>query len=196
MKRLHAVLLLAAVAAAAPVRADEATRSGFSLGARAAWAFPFGTAFEIGSLSVDMDDFVDRNIPLWLDATLRLGGGIEIGPYFQYGFVDYKDVAGVDQGSGENMRIGGQLNYRLTPAGGLTPWLGFGAGWEWLNSDGDDLNGFDVMVQGGADFRLTEHLALGPFVAFTVGRFSDVPSGADETWHEWLQVGAKLSFDL
>jgi opacity protein-like surface antigen len=203
MKRLHGLLLLGALAVALPARADEAGRAGFSLGARGAYAWPFGDVVS----GVQADDVFDRMIPLWVDATLRLGGGVEIGPYFQYGWGKGKSGAP----DFTDMRLGAQLNYRLTPAGGLTPWLGVGVGWEWLNADtprndlnaqvtDPDLSGLDFMVQGGADFRLSPNIALGPFVAFTVGRFSsgdafDV-AGRSKAWHEWLQVGAKLTLDL
>lgn len=196
MKRLQAVLLLAALVAASPAAAQEATRSGVSIGARAAYAWPFGTAFDLpGPIgSVDFSDTVDYALPIWVDLTLRLGGGIEVGPYFQWAYTKF---ASGSSDNGSDWRVGGQLNYRLTPAGGFAPWLGVGAGWEWLR-DGASIDGFDFMVQGGADWRVGTNLAIGPFVAVTFGRFSngDLPAGADKTFHEWLQVGVKGSFDL
>lgn len=207
MKRLNTLLLLAALAAAPSARADEATRMGLSFGARAAYAWPFGDLAKDVPLTgtVKSSDTFDRMIPIWVDATLRLGGGVELGPYFQYGWVSGKSGFA----DAKDWRVGAQLNYRLTPAGGLTPWLGVGAGWEWLKFDNStgfsggnpDVSGFDTMVQAGADFRVSPNVAIGPFVAITFGRFSsgdlfDAPINAGKGWHEWLHVGAKLSFDL
>jgi hypothetical protein len=184
---------------------DRSTSRGFSIGARAAYAWPFGDVLDPPTGDAKMSDAFDRMIPIWIDATLRLGGGLEIGPYFSYGWVAGGGGAG-DFGDAKDYRLGAQLNYRLTPAGGFAPWIGVGAGWEWLKPDNDvfgrsaDLSGLELMVQGGADFRLGPNLALGPFVALSVGRFSsgdvfDLP-GVDKAWHEWVQVGAKLTFDL
>jgi hypothetical protein len=207
MKRLNTLLLLGVLGAAPSVApaADNATRMGFSLSARGAYAWPFGDLARPGGVAVKSSDTFERMIPLWADATLRLGGGVELGPYFQYGWISGKNGFS----DAKDWRVGGQLNYRLTPAGGLVPWLGVGAGWEWLKFDNSggfttsnpDISGFDLMVQGGADFRLTPNVAIGPFVALTFGRFSsgtvfDAPLNSEKGWHEWLHVGAKLSLDL
>ena len=208
MKRQLAVALVAALAAAAPAQAaddDRGTRSGFSLGVRGAYAWPFGNVVE----DVEMSDTFDRMIPVWVDATLRLGGGLEVGPYFSYGWVTGSDEVG-DLGAAGDLRLGAQLNYRLTPAGGFAPWIGVGIGWEWLRPDNDfpttvggrtfsaDISGPEAMIQGGADFRLGSNLALGPFVAIGIGRFSsgDLFDVVDPDFHEWVQVGAKLTLDL
>lgn len=191
MKRLNALVAAAALAAAGAARAEPAS-SGFSVGARVGYGIPLGTYADFsGVAEEDFADVVDGAIPIWIDATLRLGGGLEVGPYFQYGYVMLPDGAGED--SADQYRVGAQLNYRLAPAGGFAPWIGAGAGWEWLK-DGGDVSGFDLMVQGGADWRVGTNLAVGPFVALTFGRF-DV-SGADGAFHEWLQVGLKASFDM
>jgi hypothetical protein len=70
--------------------------------------------------------------------------------------------------------------------------------------------GLDGTVQLGGDYWLAPRFAVGPFMAFTFGRFSTVALDAssagqsqstsqdieDEAWHEWLQLGLKGTFDL
>jgi hypothetical protein len=196
MKRLQAAVFVASLAAVTPSYAAEAatTRTGLSVALRAAYAWPYGTAFSFQNAGdVDFDSGVDYAIPAWIDATFRLGGGLELGGYFQYAYVKF---AAGDEDSGADYRVGAQLNFRLTPRGGIAPWLGIGAGWEWLRN-GDSLDGYDFMAQGGVDFRLSESVALGPYVAVTFGQFTNgLPARTEEEWHEWLQVGAKLTFDL
>jgi hypothetical protein len=214
MKPLYALTVAASIAVAPGLAAAaDATRSGFSVGARVAYAWPFGniagdTTVAGVTFTNKLADQVDRMIPIWIDATLRLGGGFEVGPYASYGWISGKNGAG----DAKDWRAGAQLNYRLAPAGGFLPWVGVGAGWEWVKENDSpatgpngDVSGLELLVQGGGEFRLGSNFGLGPFVALSLGRFSSgdafdsAKNGGitvDKAWHEWVQIGVKGSFDF
>ncbi len=66
----------------------------------------------------------------------------------------------------------------------------------------------EVAVQGGVEWPIARRLSVGPFATFTLARYtqatyspnswglSDSIPSSDQTWHEWLFVGAKGTFDL
>lgn len=214
MKKLLALSAIAALIVA-PV-AQAADRTGFVLGARAAYGFPLG---DIGNFdeAPDADDafdsLVDNAFPLWAELNYRFGPSFEAGAYFQYAFLNLGDDFGGDDGS--DLRLGLQLNYIFAPGESLSPWIGVGGGWEWLRGDTsiDPLNlqevadtsidGWDVMVQGGLDFHVGDRLTIGPFAALTFGQFGDFEIEGfneddtnidDKAWHEWLQLGVRATF--
>ena len=211
MKRLLAATVLAALAIA-PAATFAADRTGFLLGARAAYGFPLGDAGTVNDVDDSFDDLVDNAFPLWLELNYRLGPSLELGAYGQYAF-----TSGGDRfDDGADIRAGLQLNYIFSPGAQLSPWLGIGGGYEWLTGDRDvidvgnirasrdaTIEGWDFMVQGGADFHLGDRLTLGPFAAVTFGQFGELDIdglGSDETniddkaWHEWVQLGVRATF--
>jgi outer membrane protein W len=211
MKKLLVATALAALMIAPAASAQD--RTGFMLGARAAYGFPLGDVGEIAGDDDDdaFDSLVDSAIPIWLELNYRLGPSFEIGAYGQYAFTQGGDR--FDDGS--DIRAGLQLNYIFTPGGSVSPWLGVGGGYEWLKGDRDidignlratrdaTIEGWDFMVQGGADFHVADRFTIGPFAAVTFGQFGDLEIdglGSDETniddkaWHEWLQLGVRATF--
>lgn len=69
------------------------------------------------------------------------------------------------------------------------------------------LKGFEFLnLQGGADFKLASAFSVGPFLSFSLGKFSTASTtvGGVETsgditktaMHEWLTIGAKGTFGL
>ncbi|HET7752371.1 MAG TPA: outer membrane beta-barrel protein [Anaeromyxobacteraceae bacterium] len=212
MKKLLALTALAALMIAPATRAAD--RTGFLLGARAAYAFPFGDAGGVprfGTGTVAFDDLVDHAWPLWLELNYRFGPSLELGAYGQYAFTN----GGTAFDNGSDIRAGLQLNYIFAPGGMFTPWFGIGGGYEWLKADrnfdignlrqtaSSTIRGWDFMVQAGADLHAGDRFTLGPFVAMTFGQFGDLKiSGLssadtnidDKAWHEWLQVGVRATF--
>jgi opacity protein-like surface antigen len=209
MKKLLALSAFAALVVA-PV-AHAADRTGFTLGARAAYGFPLG---DVGGADDDandaFDNFVDNAYPLWLELNYRFGPSFEAGAYFQYAFLNLGDDFGGDDGS--DLRLGLQLNYIFTPGGSLSPWIGVGGGFEWLRGDTDldpgnldelddtAIDGWDLMVQGGLDFHVADRFTIGPFATLTFGQFGDIEINDESTniddkaWHEWLQLGVRATF--
>lgn len=110
-------------------------------------------------------------------------------------------------------RIGVEGQYHIIPQGKINPWVGYGIGFESSSSSqtvgalsvSTSRTGFEVAhLMGGADFRISKDIGIGPVVDFSLGRYSkasvsgltttagssDIKEGA---WHEWLTLGARVT---
>lgn len=213
----------------------ESAGTGFHLALRTGYGLPLGRYADVRSLASFRDDDVNALsddtygvIPLWLDAGYWLDPHLLIGAYFMFGVVLPKAASGADPLGGGcpegldcsafGLRFGVQAQYRFAPGSPVSPWLGLGLGYEWISShiegelfstrfeadtthSGPDL----LQLQGGADFALTEQLALGPFAAVSAmqytscgltlaGEESDCEI-EDGSWHGWLVLGVRGSFE-
>ena len=219
-KLLLGLLLPLAVLVAPAARADEPDSKAPStptleVGARTGASIPVGSAIRGASLG----DAIDAQVPIQLDLGVRLMPNLFVGAYGSYGLVFPADKAcGGASCSGSDVRVGVQAHYHFRPEHTLDPWLGVGAGYEWLtlreSQDGVDrsatLRGFELVnLQAGLDYRVG-HFGIGPFAGFSVGQFDkldesitargitrdasvDVPNTA---LHEWVTVGLRGTFDL
>ena len=224
------LLVAAVLGVSAPARAE--TR--FELGARLGVGVPLGKAAEDGA---DMSEVVRAQFPLWVDLGIR-ADQVMFGAYFQYGpgllGSDIDDGCGDAEESLEaadpdsdvschvrDIRLGLQLQYHVGRPRKPDPWIGVGAGYEWLtvgfSAEDDDEEvsletggrGFEFLnLQAGIDFPLNDAVGLGPFLAFTVARYDsshiecsgacgDLESDSDEiddkALHHWLMLGVHLS---
>lgn len=191
--------------------------------------------------SAKMSDGVSSQWPLQLEAAYRITPQLAAGAYFSYGFGDggpifASTVSGQDfcslSGSGVSIdcsastyRLGVQGTYAFTMVSPtFVPWAGVGLGWEWSSAKADisglgatgtfeeHLDGFEFTMQGGGDWKIGRVFALGPFIQYSIGRYSagelkmsgfGQPSEslkfsefADKTLHEWLTIGVRGKFDL
>lgn len=124
--------------------------------------------------------------------------------------------------SAHGVRAGLELLYEPTMKDHFDPWLGAGVGWEWLSvaetanvqglesEEGIHVNGPQLfMLQGGFDYMLTPGVGIGLFAAVSFdmyvsasiscrGACSDGSGGSvdiqDNTVHEWLSGGARVTF--
>jgi hypothetical protein len=134
--------------------------------------------------------------------------------------------AGVDVSCNtHDMRLGGEFLYHISPLEQFDPWVGVGFGYEWVGlseteSAGDasatltvGAHGFEFMnLQLGLDISVSENVALGPFAAFTLAEYrkasvscsgdcagTDLTSSTSldgKTLHEWLLLGARITYQL
>jgi hypothetical protein len=182
-----------------------------------------------------MSEIVSAQFPLWVDLGFR-ADQVMVGAYFQYGpgllGSDIRDACEEEDEEAEanggdvschvrDIRLGLQLQYHFGRPRAPDPWLGVGAGYEWLSvslsgeEDGKDVSidsgvrGLEFLnLQGGIDFPLSDVVGLGPFLAFTVARYDITAvdcSGAcgnlddnsedveEKALHHWLMLGARLS---
>ena len=219
MRITTAVSLLAvSMILASPARADE--ESGLSIGLRAAYGLPLGSAGD----NTDLANLTAGAVPFQLDVGYRYGRNWQVGAYFGYGIAMVADEAkatlaaqgATDIGGHTIMRAGLQHFYTFQPEARFAPWVGCNAGYEWTryasaSSAGKDMEhgvrGFEGGIQLGGDYKLTPKLTVGPFASFNLGQFQSQTmwvSGSGETAtdvkdkaiHEWLQLGIKGTFNL
>jgi hypothetical protein len=190
-------------------------RRGFALGLRAGYGLPIGkTSAGAGNLS----ESVTGIIPLQLDAgyfltsKLYLGGSFQFAPGLFAGDCPEEASCSVSV-----MRIGVNLAYHVSPFKKVDPWVGLGVGYEIFKlSASQELGGQTfkssttatglefAALQGGVDFKVNKHFAVGPFVTFTVGQYTSAgfSDGEDsisqdieeKAIHSWLMGGLKAQY--
>jgi len=194
---------------------------------------PLGEAAD----GADMSEAVSAQFPLWVDLGIR-ADRVMFGAYFQYGpgllGSDFADVCEEAEENVEaadpdgdldchirDIRLGLQLQYHFGQPRKPDPWIGAGAGYEWLTfgvsgEDADEeisadvgVRGFEFLnLQAGIDLPLNDAIGLGPFLAFTVARYDtlsidcsgdcglleeDSEDIEEKALHHWLMLGARLS---
>lgn len=198
MRAAAAILLAASLLAAGPARAGE---DGLVVGARTALGFAFGKID--GKTTYTVADAIPGVFPFWLEIGYRFDVHWSLSAFFQYGPASVDACPAGFSCSASVQRLGANAIYRFDP-GQFTPWMGFGTGYEWLNLDRGvavAAGGLELNLQIGGDFRLASGIGLGPYLCFSVGQFTSVTGGGvpqpvERTTHGWVQVGAKVTFDL
>jgi hypothetical protein len=176
--------------------------SGFALGVRGAWAFPFGDV----SSTARLQDQVFGQIPLWLEAGWRFNKSLYLGLYGQRGFGFSNNCPIGNDCSTGGWRFGVEGIYTLLPDATFQPWVGLGAGYELLSTSraGEDLSyrGFELLnLQVGLDWAFNKQLSIGPFASLSLlGKYTTQSangvSNDVSASHNWLQTGVKATFKL
>ncbi len=199
----------------------------FELGARLGYGLPMGSA----DASTTLGDALGGLAPFGVDGALVLPAGWSFGGYLAYGIASVKrggpfcpSVA--SSCSGHDIRVGVEVLYHFSVGGpGADPWIGFGAGYEWLaydlsaptntggNATGtESVKGIELLnLQAGCSWRLAPTLGLGPFLQLSLGKYTDYSysitsngvaqpekSGSIDApkMHEWLQLGVRGALRL
>ncbi|GAO04225.1 hypothetical protein [Anaeromyxobacter sp. PSR-1] len=214
--------ILAVGAAVVALAAPAAASAQMSLGVRVGYARALGDVGEGGGERHAMSDWVDAQLPVQADVMFRVTPALSIGPYVAYGWAwtggDLEALCrepGVDCSSW-SIRAGAQALYRLAPRASLSPWLGAGIGYEWIQSTrglpGDarvNMNGVEWLnLQAGADVAATSGLRIGPFAMASLGRYGTAearqhwpfPSSRTELadaqrFHGWVQIGIRVQLE-
>lgn len=230
---LCSLLAVAGVSLASPALGADPSPSGYEIGVGTGYAFEAGdkssslTAPRGTDSPNPMGNFVSGQWPIWVDAGYRLSPSLYLGGYFQYGFgsvnYDFQSScyeANIDC-SASDVRVGITARYHFAPAWPLSPWAGYGFGYEWgsflfhqsvLVPSSTDLlrwSGFEIMnLQLGADYALPYGMVMSPFLSFSLGEFRKVSitdtqgSGAPTTseqsltgylLHEWILLGVRFA---
>ncbi len=204
-----------------------ASRAQVQLGVRAGWAASTGDVFRTKgsdvtpSETVRMSNWIGTQIPLQLDVGYGVTAGVTVGAYVSYGY-------GLAGGGFANdcrtfhadcsasvVRTGLEASYAFPftrSAPRLAGWVGLGAGYEWAESDAKvyaltdrtSLEGWELLnVQAGADYRVSDRFAVGPYVMYGLGRYSGGSSSgtafsalASTRMHGWLGLGVRGTYRL
>jgi len=200
-----------------------APESGLSLGVRAGYGIPMGSAS--GAAGQALSSYFARSVPLQIEAGWRFSPKLYAGAYFQYALASIASQfnsqfcgSGVSC-SGNDLRFGADVIYTFLPRATIAPWVGVGTGYEIMNLTGSQgsqrvelrLKGFEFAhAMAGADYRLWPNVRIGLFAALTLAQFATLETPFDEdgnfgptrtvnlpkALHEWLQLGLRSMVDF
>jgi len=176
---------------------------GFELGARLDAQLPLGEAFSGTSLK----SLASGQAALQLDAGWRVSPRWALGAFVRYGIAFVNGCTQDVSCSANDLRVGVEGQLHLRPGAAVDPWIGLGAGYEWFSlSSSTSAVSTDVTFQGptfalldvGADLRLGDHAALGPYLEASAGQLRSTESGdlAGKRAHLWVGLGVRGWFDL
>lgn len=201
-------LLWCCVLLAAEALADEAaSRRGsasdrfpgpsFTLGLRTGVGLPLGNLEGGDGEGPDepLRNLVKAILPLQLDVGVLQSSRLYAGAYVQYG----RGIASrrCPICSLTDVRTGFTVSYHLPRPGDWSPWLGVGAGYEFLEGQARtpqstpfSIRGAEFFnLQGGADFHVSGPAWVGPFATLSLGKYLDVN---EVEYHSWLIGGVQL----
>lgn len=112
--------------------------------------------------------------------------------------------------SAADVRLGLNVHYHFSPGESFDPWVGVGAGYEWLVLDesagaisvSETARGFEFAnFQLGGDFSVAPSFGIGPFFAFTLAEYSHLGGTieadlATKSIHGWVMGGVRGVFDI
>ncbi len=189
------------------------------LALRSGYGVPLGEVRDGVPLKTDSSDPIPTGmsgmIPIHLDVGYMAFPKVLLGLYAQYGIGFYSSCS---RCSASDIRFGIQIQYHFVPKKTFDPWLGLGLGYEFMRAREHDAEGgntasfsargFELAnLQAGLDIALGQAFTLGPFISFSLGRFSNSktrpPGGAEEVssindtaLHMWLEPGLKATLRL
>ncbi|MGC4000014.1 MAG: hypothetical protein QM767_22295 [Anaeromyxobacter sp.] len=213
--------LLALAITSAALGAPLAAQAQLSLGLRVGFAAAAGSVGSADGVTVEMRDLTSSAVPLQVDLLFKVSPQLRLGGYFSYAFAQPADP--IDRSCDEAgvsctqhvTRVGLEVTYADPASRAMAPWLGLGTGYEWNTTEGGGQSltykGWELVnLQGGADWRLGPSLSAGPFLMWSIGRYSTevVDAGPtsdagtvsaeipDKKLHHLFQVGLRGAFDL
>lgn len=196
---------------------------GVELGLRVGYGIPAGKEGAIpGMDNSNLSDDVSGIIPIQVDGGYRFNQNVYLGLSFQYapGLVNSSNNAnafcqsGVDC-SASDLRLGLNVMYHFGMGPPFDPWVGVGAGYEWLMLSASQgsvsvdatASGFEFAnLQLGGDFPINPNFVVGPFFAVSIGQYRSISvSGGGTSMdqdlnpksiHEWFMFGVRAAYDI
>jgi hypothetical protein len=225
---LAAVALAAGIGRAGPADAQAPPPSAWrpEVDVRLAFARPFGNlegaASTGGPADAAVSHVVTGALPVTVGLGLRRRGAFYAGLSGTFGYAlagRHGVCAGFVQcsqagGGGNDWRTALEAQYRFLPDHPIGPWLGLGAGLEWLELDTATYRGVPLLdADVGVTLLSRTSSTLGLYLGLSAGRFvraydsgtgshaftvgpppPPMPSSRtidDPAWHGWLEIGAR-----
>jgi hypothetical protein len=173
--------------------------------------FRFGLAFPVGDATGAPGDTLAARyawqVPLALEAGVKIGPNVFVGGYFSYAFGAEGSDPFVEALCDDNdddlendidcdastMRLGLEVQYHFAPGEKLNPWIGYGAGYETSDETITDsqhgytehaiASGFTLAkLDAGLDLR-SKVVGAGPYLEVAIGQFTSATTeiGSVET---------------
>ncbi len=213
-----ALAALAALAVPAASLAEEAPEAKSALPLKLAVGTGYGIPMGDAKKDEKLSDFYAGEIPVELELSYGFTHAISAGLYFGYGYglVSSNELLSGLKASDEfdaltTLRFGVQGEYEFGKVGPTLPYAGLRVGYVTesakLAAGGTSkTTGWEYFtLVGGADFEAGEGFAVGPFVSFSLGQYTNekqageasasIPS-AERAMHEWLTIGVRGSYSL
>jgi len=200
MRKLVALAALL-VAAAVP----SAASAQFFVGARLGYSIPWGDAVK----DSPMKDGIKAEIPIQIDAGLKLGKALAVGVYGSYAIgmlasdiTDGCDAASIDCSANE-IRFGVQANLHAANTPNSEFWGGVAVGYAKLTQKIDTfeagITGFEAALQGGLDYLASPSFRIGPYASLSAGQYSKYTGDldgdvADKAIHGFITIGLRGMF--
>jgi len=203
---------LPAAAQEAPPAASPPSHTGFAVGARMGYGFPFGDSRQGFALDQVLEGVVAPQVELsWFFTphfALDLQG--------QYGLARYPLTCGDETCRGGVLRLGVGVSYHFFSTGAWSHWVGAGVGYERQTTRQEVVGGkasstqwgLELLnLQGGVDYALSENVRVGPCLTGAMGMylqqrsvFNGQEGGSesidDRAIHFWVQPGIRLQLRL
>ena len=201
----------------APDERRRRFRPGWAAGFRLGWGIPGGDFEKSQAGTSGLSESITGVLGIGIDAGYRINENLYVLLNLGGGYVFPKNCSGGASCSGWQFRAGPMGMWRFLPFQNISPWVGLGAGYEYIVQSatigGSEVNsayhGFQfVEVSGGAHFR-TSRTYAGPFVSFALGQYGSMSrsgnvagkeideSGSveDPATHQWITLGLHAVLD-
>jgi len=203
---------LAVGSASERASAQERETAAFEFGARTGYAVPLGAAE--ANEGDNIDTLAQGQVPIWLDAGVRLARDYFVGVDASYGVgvlaPFLRSTCDTDAAYGtkthcsaRDVRLGLEFIYHPRVRSAFEPWLGAGLGWEWLSvTDSANFQGANpsvtrdydgpelFLLQGGVDYMLRRGLGVGLFVAVSADMYRSASLSCADTCNTFA-VGSR-----
>lgn len=182
------------------------TRRGVAIALRSGWGIPQGQrvkGFDLADASIGM-------VPVWLDLGYRFTDSLLVGIYAQYAFGIVRRCPRDLPCNASDLRFGFQAQWHFGARESIDHWVGIGTGFEIYDEDvagtTQRFGGYEfVNLQVGEDLSLGRRFGLGPFVTWSLGKFTGVQRGpsdsrlqdfdiSERALHSWVIIGLRLSY--
>jgi hypothetical protein len=210
---------------------DEDDRFGrvFQLAIRTGAQLPFGQTTGNGPGSDKMTETFSWQVPLIVEMGWKATPNLVVGLYGSVGFGGASGM--VANACAENnvsciavsWQLGLEALYHFAPGATISPWLGYGIGYESNTMNESGVGGSASLTasgwefghfMAGVDFPLSKKVAIGPLLDFSLGEYTSltsstavtgqfgaqIPTGssggdiAHTAFHEWLLIGGRIVF--